>query len=122
LKHPKPETGLKNTPTDGDTTQTCTTIEQDTSQTAEKIAQLKALTEAAMRERDQLANLMKGRDDRHAEQVADLVDKIERLENKLAKSKRLPNLTKLRKYKLHGRDVVRCNDLAELLTEHFGEV
>ncbi len=41
LKYPKPETGLKNTPTVGDKTQACTTIEQDTSQTVE-IDNLKA--------------------------------------------------------------------------------
>jgi len=52
------------------------------------IERLQLLADHYKRERDNMANLMAARDARHAEQVADLVDKIERLENELARFKR----------------------------------
>ncbi len=94
-----------------------------TAPSGEEITQLRAeverltkLAEHYKRERDNMANLMSGRDARHAEQVADLVDKIERLENRIVELKTLCKRINLdcKVYKLRRDDVVRLEDLTEL--------
>lgn len=42
-------------------------------------------------------------------------------ENEVELQATIPDLSKLKRYKLHGRDVVRVEDLVALLGEHFGE-
>jgi hypothetical protein len=94
-----------------------------TAPSGEEITQLRAeverltkLAEHYERERDNMANLMAGRDARHAEQVADLVGKIEQLENRIAELKTLCKRINLdcKTYKLHGHEVVRLEDLTKL--------
>jgi uncharacterized protein (UPF0335 family) len=81
-----------------------------------EVERLTKLAEHYERDRDSMANLMAGRDAKHAEQVADLVDKIERLENRIADLKTTCKRISLdcKTYKLHGHEVVRLEDLTKL--------
>lgn len=57
------------------------TVPGTSSQAQEEIANLKALVEARGRERDQLANLMAGRDERHSHEMQSVLQRIEQLQS-----------------------------------------